>query len=90
MFRADLIFRTGPKKMSSTNHEKRSDKVNNVKQKHTQNPFKHQRWSFYPLTVFAKISILDVWLGSEYTSVYNYKKLSVFALFYKQLTDIYV
>ena len=40
------------------------------------NLWKHRRWrsfakivnSFHPLTIFAKSSILNVWLGSEYAS----------------------
>ena len=45
-------------------------------QRRIQNPVKHLRWSFFvkivndwkPLTIFPKSSILDGWLGSEYTS----------------------
>ena len=34
-----------------------------------QNPVEPLRWSFKSLTIFAKSSILDVRLGSEYASV---------------------
>ena len=45
-------------------------------QRRIQNPVKHLRWSFFvkivndwkPLTIFPKSSIVDGWLGSEYTS----------------------
>ena len=40
-----------------------------VNQRHIQSPVTHLRWSFQPLTILAKTSILDVWQGSEYASV---------------------
>ena len=50
-----------------------------IKQRRTQNPVKHLRWSFFPkigngfqlLTIFAKSSSLDFRISSEYTSNKN-------------------
>ena len=36
--------------------------------------FCENRWSFQSLTVFAKTSMLDVWLGPEYASDFLFKK----------------
>ena len=50
------------------------------------NLLKHRRWrsfakivnSFHPVTIFAKSSILNVWLGSEYASIIY---IHIFSLF---------
>ena len=53
-------------------------------QRHTESSFKHLRWSilikygtifFQLLTMFAKVSIWNDWLGSEYASGVHIKKI---------------
>ena len=37
-----------------------------------QNPVRHLRWSFQPLTILAKRFIVDVWLDSEFVSGFGW------------------
>ena len=54
------------------------------------NPVKNLRWSFKPLTIFAKLSILDVWQGSGFKHkgeniIYRKNK---FSLWFKSFIDV--
>ena len=70
--------------------------VNNCFQRRIQNPVKTQKWSFLqtkvnnwkPLTIFAKNSILDIWLGSEYVSGFiTFCRKNLFILQVYLITD---
>ena len=73
MFQHSDWIRRDTRENSKYGHFPCSDIV----QRRIKNPDKYLRWSYFvkiingwkPITMFVKSSILDVWQGSEYTSV---------------------